>query len=219
MKTLGQLRATLQNRLGFGAAGASAGVNAPIIDSFLIGAQAQLYWEVDWNILRKRADITIGASQTLVDYPSDANTERVQKIAVLYSGRWSELRHGIDVEHYDSSSTQGPPERYEFLGSQIEVWPKTNAVYTLKFFYVKKLGPFSIDSDQTSIDDEIVFLHALANAKAHYEHPDAQSYAGQVNNLLQQLKAHNSGTRSHSRKINFPDMDAPYKYPPTGTVL
>jgi hypothetical protein len=80
---------TLQNRLGFGAAGAAAGVNAPIIDSFLFNAQVQLYEQFDWPRLKYRADKTMGIGQTLYDYPTiaagapaDANEDRILDVEV-----------------------------------------------------------------------------------------------------------------------------------------
>jgi hypothetical protein len=198
-KTLGELRATLQTRLGFGAAGAAAGVNAPIIDNFLFNAQVQLYWQFDWRRLIYRADKVMGVGQTLYDYPTiaggapaDANEERILKVEVnlMTSGnpRWREVKPGISEDHRNSLVNNGYPQRYERY-AQIEVIPGADAAYTLRTWYVKMLERFTQDADQTTIDSDLVFLHALVNGKQHYKQQDGQIYANQLQVLLTQLKS------------------------------
>ena len=46
-----------------------------------------------------------------------------------------------------------------------------------------------LSSDRTSLPSEMVYLHALANAKLHYRQPDAPTYSTQLDNLMMQLKA------------------------------
>lgn len=198
-RTLGDLRADIQNRLGFGSAGASAGINVPIVDSFLFNAQVQLYNQFDWKRITYRADKTMGVGQSLYDYPTtaagapaNANEERILKVEVnlTTSGnpRWREVSQGIDTIHRNALVTNGAPQRYETY-AQIEVLPAADQAYTLRIWYIGALGRFSQDSDRATIDDNLIFLHALANAKAHYRQPDAATYSSQVESLLTQLKA------------------------------
>jgi hypothetical protein len=53
---------------------------------------------------------------------------------------------------------------------------------------VKDLEDFSDASDVATLDDEMILLHALANAKAHYRQPDAETYKGQLDSLLASLR-------------------------------
>lgn len=213
-KTLGELRSTLQTRLGFGAAGASAGVNAPIIDNFLFNAQVQLYWQFDWPRIKYRADKTMGVGQTLYDYPTlaagapaDANEDRILKLEVnlTTSGnpRWREVKPGITIDHRNSMVVNGFPQRYERF-AQIEVIPAADQAYTLRTWYIGKLARFTQDNDRASIDDDLVFLHALVNAKQHYKQKDGEIYSTQLTALLNKLKSKGWVRRTFQRG---PDED------------
>jgi hypothetical protein len=50
------------------------------------------------------------------------------------------------------------------------------------------LDRFTQDADRATLDDEMVLLHALANGKAHYRHPDAESYKGQLDALMARIR-------------------------------
>lgn len=186
-RTLGDMRAELIRRLGYGAAGASAGVISATVDSFLYNAHVQIYWATDWKRLRKYADKTLGVDQYLLDYPEDANPERIKAIWVNVSGVWQEVKKGISEQDYTYQDNNSWPARYEEY-AQIEVLPKSDAVYTVRIWYIQDLTRFSQDGDRSLVDDDLVFLHALANAKLHYKQPDGQVYQGQLESLLAKLK-------------------------------
>ena len=204
-QTLGELRALLTQRLGFGSAGAAAGVISATIDNFLFNAQIQLYLQSDWKKLQYYADKTIGIGQYLIDYPTviggapaDANSERILKIAVKVNSLWVDLREGINTEHYSYQDRNYYPQRYERY-AQIELWPKADISYTVRVWYIRELGRFTQDGDRCTIDDDLIFLHALANAKAHYRQPDADIYTRQMQSILTQLKTKQFGNRSYRR--------------------
>ena len=207
-QTLGELRALVTQRLGFGSAGAAAGVISATVDNFLFNAQIQLYLQADWKKLQHYADKTVGVGQYLIDYPTviggapaDANAERILKIAVKVNSLWVDLTEGINTEHYSYQDRNYYPQRYERY-SQIELWPKADIAYTVRIWYIRELGRFTQDADRCTIDDDLIFLHALANAKAHYRQPDAEIYTGQMQSMLTQLKTKQFGTRSYRRGDN-----------------
>ena len=189
-RTLGELRAELSVRLGFGASG-SAGINSALLNSFLSGAQGQLYEQFDWKALRRSEEISTGVAQTLYDWPADGNLERVLEVAVNDGVRWVPLTEGITLG-MRSDATPQMPRRFERF-EQMEVWPIPDAVYPVRREYVAALGRFTQDNDRASLDEGLIFLHALANAKQHYRQPDAQSYATQLAATLGRLKAKNRG--------------------------
>jgi hypothetical protein len=98
----------------------------------------------------------------------------------------------------------------------IEVFPAPAEAYTLRVKGHFGLGRFTEDTDQCTIDSDLLFLWALANAKNHYRHPDAQDIASQANTYLLELVAAAHGTRRyvpgtrvadpHSRPV-FLDME------------
>lgn len=203
-KTLGEIRSNIQIRLGFGSAGQAGVVNSALIDSMIRSAQEQLYTQFDWKELKAVYERPTGTNQQFYDYPADCNIERVNKISVNWGGRYLELTQGI--ENSDRSfNPAGVPAKYE-MREQLEVWPiPSSANYILRFDYIKTLAPLVNNSDRVSLPSEIVFLHALSNAKSHYRQADAQTYASQLDSMLNKLKAqHRSRTVWGKTKVNSP---------------
>jgi hypothetical protein len=208
-RTLQDLRQELRARLGHQATGAASGASNPIIDSFLRTSQEYIYWMADWKKLTAYFDDTIGAAQNLLDYPTDANPDRLytppgskSPIWVQYSSRWLSLSEGITVDHWDTMDNQNSyPTRYERY-DQLLFWPKSNAVYTLKIWYIKKLERFTQENDRASVDDNLILTHALAKAKAHYRHPDANLYVSEWSTLEARVKGGTIGQNSVIRRTD-----------------
>lgn len=174
-----------------------------LIKGFLQSAQRQLYMR--YNALRTERwfswDLTSGVGL----YDFDANEEvctksfnpaKVSWVGTVRDGAWCELRAGIDPRLHSHDVT-GRPERYEFRQC-IELWPvpeETDGQLVIKGHF--GLEAFESDSDPTTIDDELVFLMATANAKAHYRQPDAQNYFQQLETHLRKVIASTHGTKRY----------------------
>lgn len=209
-RTLETLRTNLLARLGMGGMGASGGANLTSIDSFLQNGQAQLYRMQDWKHLIDYQDKTLGQDQNLLDYPTVgvmsgqtcARDKRVLKVETTYSGQYLQLQEGIETEMWSTMDTQSSPARYERY-AQLLIYPKANQTYTVRIWFVGDLGRFTENDDPCTLDDEMVFLHALANAKAHYRQPDAPTYQGQLNTLLGALRGQSFGSNGVYRRGDF----------------
>lgn len=203
-KTLGELRQELRDRLGFASTGGRSGANTSIIDSFLRNAQSQLYWQFDWKFLISvDKSIVTNKSQTLYDWPDAVDPDRL--IQVLAEDTSSSLPNiyplveGIDWNHDNYTTTENKPSRYE-RRDQIEIWPAPDSAnYKIWLEYVQRLGRFTQDADRASIDEDLILLHAISNAKSHYGHRDSQVYVQQLNALLQRLKSGGMGSKRYSR--------------------
>lgn len=202
-RTLGDLRAELMARLGMGAQGAS-GASQTLMNSFLRNGQAQLYRAQDWKHLQDYADKTLGVGQTLLDYPvagafnasnGCSRDKRILRVETLYGSQWRRLVEGIDTEHWSTMETPGFPCRFERMG-QVLIYPEADQQYTVRFWYVQDLLPFTQDGHAATLDDEMILLHAVTNAKAHYRHPDASLYQGQLSQLMASLRAQSFGSGS-----------------------
>lgn len=199
-RTLGDLRTELLARLGMGGMGASGGANLALVNSFLRNGQAQLYRMQDWKHLIAYEDKVLGVSQNQLDYPVKCTRDqRVLRIETQTSGQWRELKEGITTDMWSTMDTQSYPVRYERY-AQLLIYPKANQSYTLRIWYVADLGRFTQETDTATLDDEMVFLHALANAKAHYRQPDAATYQGQLNTLLAGLRGQSFGSNGVYRR-------------------
>lgn len=199
-RTLGELRSELASRLGYGAAGANMGQLIPILDNFLFSSQVQLYWGFDWRVLRAHVVDTIGANQTNVDFPAEIHPDRIDWISVKYSNVWTPpLERGISAEMYTSQDRVGVPTHWDMNAAsgsaQIEFWPETDTTYEYRVFGMAPLSRFTQDNDRTTIDSDLVVLHALGAAKLHYRHPDAERYLGLLVELMDHQKNNNWAKR------------------------
>ena len=128
-----------------------------------------------------------------MDYPADINPDRVQAIAILQNTVWTPpLKKGISSEHYTTLTNKAPPRRWE-PRAQIEFWPQADQVYTGRVFGIQNLADFDADGDRATIDDTMISLVALADAKGHYRQPDAPNWKARADALLTTLKAKSWG--------------------------
>lgn len=194
-RTLGELRAELLARLGMGGMGASGGANTSLIDSFLRNGQSQLYRLQDWRHLTDFKDTTTGVGQNMYDYPTSgamgtvgcSRDKRILRVETNVGGQYVEIAEGISTSMWSTMDTRGQPACFERF-AQILVYPKADAGYTLRVWFVADLLPFTQSDHVATLDDDMILLHAIANAKAHYRQPDAQIYQGQLDALLGSLR-------------------------------
>lgn len=207
-RTLETLRGEILARLGMGGMGASGGANQTLIDSLLRNGQAQLYRMQDWKFMTAYEDKDLGVDQNQLDYPDACKRDqRILRIETVYNGQWRKLIEGIQTEHWNTMDTPSFPSRYERF-AQVLIYPKADALYTIRFWYVADLGRFTQNDDVATIDDEMVLLHALANAKAHYRQPDAQTYQNQLNTLLASIRGQSFGSNGVYRRDTLPPPEA-----------
>lgn len=202
-ETLLDLRTSMMERLGYAsqADNPTAGM-ARLIDNFLRRGQDFLY-------RRHRAlqterffkwEMTVG--ERFYDIPDndlDGCTKRLDayKISGVYiedlNAQWYALKKGIPPTFYTSAAFNGLPARYE-IRQCIEVLPAPSETYNLWVKGHFGCNRFTEDTDTTTIDSELVFLWALANAKNHYGQPDAADVAMQAQAYLRELIAGSHGT-------------------------
>lgn len=196
-RTLAELRSDLLVRLGYAAQAANPPPGmATLLDSFLRSAQRFLYGK--YTGLRTERFYKWTMQPGVRFYDLDANEDECTKRMDAYkiswvgvedlNGWWGPLVKGIPPEFYTTANYNGLPCRYE-IRQCIEVWPPPSAGYTLRIKAHFGLQPFEADTDKPTIDDELVFLWALANAKNHYGQGDAKDIATQANALLGNLTA------------------------------
>jgi hypothetical protein len=204
-KTLKQLRDDLARRLGYGAQvdNLPPGMTE-LLNSFLTEAQELLYRRYD--VLRTERFYSWALQEGVTLYDLDANAETCTKrldprkitwAGVEHMGIWYPLICGIPPELYSNNITGWRPSHYE-IRQCIEVWPKPAA--TEGSLVIKGdfgLEAFAADTDKTTIDDRLVFLLALANAKAHYGKPDANNYVQQMETMLLGMVAGSHQTRKY----------------------
>jgi hypothetical protein len=223
-RTLSQLRVSMARRLGYSAQSGNLPPGmADLLNEFLQDAQQQLYLNPSnlalrterfyyWDMVPGQRFYGIADSDPTC--PKILNQYRISWVGFEdLNKRWTTLVEGIEPEMYTSLSlTPGYPTHYE-VRECIEVFPAPQAEYRL---YVKGhfgLEPFAADGDRTTIDDQAVFLLALANAKRHYLKPDADVVYSQASNYLRSLIA---GTHATARYIPG-SKQAPNRTPPTMT--
>lgn len=192
-KTRDTLKQDIIDLLGFSSASANV---ANVIDKFLITSQNTLYWQYDFNELRKKTTIATVAGTTLYDWPDDVEPRKLISIAALVQGEYIPLTEGIDWVHDGIADLQYFPQRYDRL-NQLEIWPQPDQVYTLHLEYYQRLGDFAAGTDVCTLDDELVFLSALVKAKARYNQADVEIYAQEFKALLRKLRVDAHGEKRY----------------------
>lgn len=213
-RTLKQLRDDLSVRLGFAAQYSQ--INSSILNSFLRSANQQLWIQSSWLHGRRDYEGTLTAGAQFMAYPSGIEPGFIFSMAAKISGQWVPLDRGIDPEHRLSVTSASYPTRYAENANdagavKIEFWPLTSQNVDVRIEYDAASGAFTQDNDRPSVPDELVFLHALVNAKLHYRQPDGQTYASQLETMLSAYKARNFGRRVFSPEKAKVD---PYSIPP-----
>lgn len=199
-RTLGQLRTELKGRLGFVAQGPASGSNNATFDSFLGEAHDFVYSELHPSPERKRCIITLEPGSTLYDWHNDTEDEDIDPgtvEAVTLKRSANEripMRQGI-AEVDRSFSTRTYPVKYDTLNGQCEVWPEPDQAYEMVVEYLAPQPRFVQDADRPGVPDRLLFLYALAKAKAHYRHPDASAALESFNVMMRKAKVRQKENR------------------------
>lgn len=188
--TLQDMRNRLARRLGF-AVQVSMGALPPgmpeLLDDFIRSAHDFMYHR--YSVMRLRRmftwDLAAGVrfydvDGNVDDCPRVLNPDRLEWVGISQGdSSWQPLICGINPVLYGSAIT-GIPSHYE-IRQCIEIWPAP-ADDSWKLRIKGDFGPSPVeaDGDVLTVDPEAVFLHALANAKAHYGQADAGNYASQA---------------------------------------
>ncbi len=197
--TLGNLRKRVMIRLGF----SNQAANPPpgmtdLINDFIVSGQAYLYkrykqlhttrkfrWKVNpgqrFYSLKDSDQDNLRSNAASVPNPTMDPNARIEWAGIQDTRNvWYPLIEGIPPQLYTMITKPWRPARYQLRGC-IEVYPMPDQTYYLWMEGHFGLLPFAADDDQTTIDSELVFLHALSNAKAHYGQGDANNIQAQAN--------------------------------------
>jgi hypothetical protein len=200
--TLVELRRDLLIRLGYAAQASNPPPGmALLLDNFLQRAQKFLYrrykalhTERFYEWVMTPDERFYGIRDNVDDCARVLTSSRITWAGIEdLNGTWMEMRRGIDPLMYTSVAYSGLPARYE-VRQCIEVFPAPREAYKLRIKGHFGLERFESDNDQCTIDSELLFMWALANAKNHYGQPDAQDIASQAQTYLRDLIADSHGT-------------------------
>lgn len=220
-ETLADLRARMLIRLGFAAqvANPPPGMGA-LVDEFLSSAQKQMAERFPELVTERFYSWTMVAGTRFYSTSGDdegstspdfiLDPRKISWIGIEdLNGSFYPLIEGIDPVLYTTESQPSLPYRYEIRQS-LEVFPAPNAAYSLHVKGRPKNFVFASDADICTIDPELVFLLALANAKAHYRQADAQNYFAQATSHLGTLV---SGTHGTARYVPGAKQPVPAPQP------
>lgn len=198
--TMSSLSARVLVRLGF----ANQATNPPpgmalLVQDFLTSAQTYLYkrylqlhtkrlfrWKVNpgqrfYSLKDNDEDVLCNFQMDPVKSIEWAGIQDTRNV-------WYPLIQGIPPQLYTMITKPWRPARYD-IRQAIELYPMPDQTYWLWIKGHFGLTSFILPTDTTTLDSELVFLHALANAKAHYGQPDANNIESQANAYRAELIA------------------------------
>jgi hypothetical protein len=221
--TLLALRTRMMVELGFAAQAATPPPGmALLLDSWLRGAQTQLYKKnpslrteryFRWTMLEGEGYYGIRDNDTPEDFEDITCAKQLNEYEITgvwledLNGSWTPLYPGIPAELYTTVDQLGYPSRFE-IRSCIEVFPRPNTD-GLKLWIRGQMGleAFVEDSDKTTIDDELVFLWALAKGKAHYGKKDKTEAKQDAITYLLDTVSGKHGTKRYIPRAAPPPVD------------
>jgi hypothetical protein len=198
--TLSSLSARILVRLGF----ANQATNPPpgmalLVQDFLTSAQTYLYkrylqlhtkrlfrWKV--NPGQRFYSLKDNDEDVLCNFTMDP-VKSIERVDIQDTRNvWYPLIQGIPPQLYTMITKPWRPARYD-IRQAIELYPMPDQTYWLWIKGHFGLTSFINPTDTTTLDSELVFLHALANAKSHYGQPDANNIESQANAYRAELIA------------------------------
>lgn len=199
-QTLATLRVRVLRRLGY----SNQALNPPpgmteLVNEFLTSAQTFLWRRYPTLQTRRMFRWKLVAGQRfyslldndediLANYHMDPN-KQIEWVGIQDTRNvWYDLTKGIPPRLYTMIDKPWRPARYDIRGA-LEVYPAPDQTYFLWMKANFGLLAFAADGDFSTIDSELLFLHALATAKAHYGQPDASSIEALANTYRGELVA------------------------------
>lgn len=207
-ETLLQLRTDILIELGFASQAASPPPGMVLlINSWLTRNQKYLYrrytqlhtrrwfrWKV--NPGQRFYSLKDNDEDVLCNYQMDP-LKTIEWAGIQDSRNvWYPLVEGIDGQLYTMIDKPWRPARYEIRQS-IEIYPAPDQTYWMWMKAHFGLRTFVADSDLSTIDATLLFLHTLSVAKAHYGQPDANNIQAEANAYRKALIAGTHGTRRY----------------------
>lgn len=195
-KTLDQMLTELKHRLGFVSQGSGSKLNDPILKSFLQEGQEYVFHQLDAPLARKRTEIVLAPGSKLYDFHNDSEDEDIDPYLIdavdLYETDTNlvSLRQGITEKMRSTTVERSVPERWDVLNGQLELFPIPDQSYRLVLHYRQGLNRLEQGDDRPCVPSRLVFLYALASAKAHYGHADAQTTGQIFQSELHSAKSH-----------------------------
>lgn len=179
-RTLAELRTQLQLRLGFMTTGPAAQHNAPLLEGLLMSAHAHVLLELGTASAAPRTSwLECIEGEALYDLNDDAadrsiDPERIHSLHLYDTQQPAPLHQLHQLHHIGAHIERGMPTHYAHEGGQLRLHPAPDAPYRVAIFHSTASAPFAAPQHRSTAPDELVLLHALAVAKAHYRQPDAQ---------------------------------------------
>lgn len=211
-RTLNDLLTELKVRLGFVSQGAGSKLIDPLLTSFLQEGQDYVYAQMGAPKSKKQATITLAEGSKLYDCHNDVEDEDIDpneiEEIVVYDTDTSfvRLRQGITEGMRCNDTTPTVPERFDFMNGQIELYPTPDDTYPMVVTYQEGLARFERPDDRCTVSSRLVLLYAVATAKAHYQHKDAQT-AGNI--FQSQLRLEKLKQHGQQRYFCGPEVEAP----------
>jgi len=179
-----------------------------------------LYFQNDWPHLRKVFSLPLVAGERYYDVPTGLEAERIERVAVDWSGIPTDMEHGIAFEQmaeFDSDADERSDPalrwdiRWEDSATQIEVWPIPATAQTVRIQGIQSISRLVSDEDICLLDDDVVVLYAAAELT---KGDDQKIKADMAREHLKMLKG-----RGHSNGVHRLGLGSGAEDRPHGVVV
>ncbi len=224
----GTLKTMLRNELSrSNTAGGSGVADANQLGQILNRHYEALYADYDWPHLRTTfARIPLSAGDQYYNFPATCDYERIEKIAVWYSGKPIDIERGIGFEDYAAYSSEDderadPAQKWDVRntgsGEQMEIWPlPASNTDGVQIIGIKKFVRLLDNADLCKLDDNLVVGFSAAEIAASQGSEDATAKAQAAMRLYNRLRGRSKGA---SKTYSFNTLSEQSVWPPKKTTI
>jgi len=195
--TFGQIRNEVLLRCGYSTEGNQAAGVIPVCDSYIAGAEKQLFLESEWLKGEMRITVELTEDINVVDWPDEAALGEIVSVAVVKENDdGTESRFPMDsgarLQERDVATESGQPKVYEYKDENIYVYPPPTEDYvSLEIDY--RLRPSLVNSnDRTVVDGELLTQLATFQMKEYLGLPIGPVELRNHDRYMARVRAQNS---------------------------
>lgn len=195
--TFGQIRNEVLLRCGYSTEGNQAAGVIPVCDSYIAGAEKQLFLESEWLKAEKRLEIELTEDVNVVDWPDETEPGEIISITVIkvddegVSHRYP-MEPGARLQERDVSTESGMPAVYEYKDEVIYIYPPPSADYTILEVDYRAAPSLVNENDRTIVDGELLTQLAVFQMKEYLGLPIGPVELRNHERYLARVRAKNS---------------------------
>lgn len=185
-------------RCGYSTEGNQAVGVLPVAQSYVAGAEKELFPECEWLKAARRTTVELTEDVATVDWPDDCAPGEILQVVVLKTDEDGTVSRypvspGARLQERDAAASEsGQPMVYEYMNEEILLYPAPSEDWvSMEIDY--RVGPALYQpTDRSAVDGELLVQRAVFKLKEYLDLPIGQVEMANHERYLARLRASNS---------------------------